>query len=40
MGQKSRQKPADAIRRDWLRKVKEMLERKRQKRKRRKREKK
>ena len=36
MGQKSRQKPEDAIRREWLRKVKEMLE----KRKRRKQEKK
>ena len=36
MGQKNRQKPEDAIRREWLRKVKEMLE----KRKRRKQEKK
>jgi len=40
MGQKSGPKPDVAIRREWLRKVKEMLERKRQKRKRRKREKK
>jgi hypothetical protein len=36
MGQKNRQKTEDAIRREWLRKVKEMLE----KRKRRKQEKK
>jgi hypothetical protein len=36
IGQKSRQKTEDAIRREWLRKVKEMLE----KRKRRKQEKK
>ena len=36
MGQQNRQKPEDAIRREWLRKVKEMLE----KRKRRKQEKK